>query len=63
MYPKEYEEIKKIIRTRKDDVEERLDKFQKSLKKELAKNGITKFRTDYRVKSFYSLYKKLQKYK
>lgn len=63
VYPKEFEEINKIIKSRKDDVEAELDKFQKDLKKELAKNGITKFRTDYRVKSFYSLYKKLQKYK
>ncbi len=63
VYPKEYEEIKKIIKTRKDEIEEKLDRFQKSLKKELAKNGITKFHTDYRVKSYYSLYKKLQKYK
>lgn len=62
VYPKEFEEITKIIRTRKDDVEAKLDKFQKSLKKELAKNGVTNFRTDYRVKSLYSLYKKLQKY-
>lgn len=63
VYPKEFEEITKIIKSKKDDVEAELDKFQKDLKKELAKNGITKFRTDYRVKSFYSLYKKLQKYK
>jgi GTP pyrophosphokinase len=30
-----------------------------SLKKELAKNGLTKFHSDYRIKSLYSLYKKL----
>ncbi len=63
VYPKEYEEIKKIMKKKKDEVETHLDKFQKSLKKELAKNGITDFKMDYRVKSLYSLYKKLQKYK
>lgn len=63
VYPKEYEEIKKILKKKKVEVEEHLDKFQKSLKKELAKNGITDFKMDFRVKSLYSLYKKLQKYK
>jgi GTP diphosphokinase / guanosine-3',5'-bis(diphosphate) 3'-diphosphatase len=62
VYPKEYENITKIIKERRKDVEERLDKFLKSLKKELAQNGVTKFKTDYRVKGLYSLYKKLQKY-
>lgn len=63
VYPKEYEEIKKILNVKKNEVEKHLDKFQKSLKKELAKNDITDFKIDYRVKSLYSLYKKLQKYK
>ncbi len=63
VYPKEYEEIKKIIKKKKDEVEKHLDNFEKSLKKELAKNGVTEFRMDHRVKSLYSLYKKLQKYK
>jgi GTP pyrophosphokinase len=40
-----------------------LDNFEKSLKKELAKNNITDFKMDHRVKSMYSLYKKLVKYK
>lgn len=63
IYPKEYEEIRKIMKKKKAEVEEHLDKFQKSIKKELAKNGITDFHIDYRVKSLYSLYKKLVKYK
>ncbi|TSC70412.1 MAG: GTP pyrophosphokinase [Parcubacteria group bacterium Gr01-1014_46] len=63
VYPKEHEEIKKILKKKKDEVEKHLDNFEKSLKKELAKNGITEFRMDHRVKSMYSLYKKLQKYK
>ena len=63
VYPKEHEEIKKILRKKKEIVENHLDKFQKSLKKELAKNESTNFHIDYRVKSLYSLYKKLEKYK
>ncbi len=62
-YPKEFEEIKKILKKKRDEVEEHLDNFEKSLKKELAKNEITEFRMDHRVKSMYSLYKKLEKYK
>ncbi len=62
-YPEKYAEALKIMKIKKVEVESRLDKFQKSLKKELAANGITDFRTDHRVKSIYSLYKKLQKYK
>ncbi len=63
VYPKEFEEIKKILKKKKDEVEEHLDRFEKSLKKELAKNGVTEFKMDHRVKSMYSLYKKLEKYK
>lgn len=63
VYPKEFEEIKKILKKKKEEVEEHLDKFEKSLKKELAKNSITDFKMDHRVKSMYSLYKKLEKYK
>jgi GTP pyrophosphokinase len=63
VYPKEFEEIKKILKKKKDEVEKHLDNFEKSLKKELAKNNITDFKMDHRVKSMYSLYKKLVKYK
>ncbi|MFZ2621313.1 MAG: HD domain-containing protein [Minisyncoccia bacterium] len=63
VYPKEALEIKNILKLKKDEVEKELDKFQKALKKELAKNNVTNFHMDYRVKSLYSLYKKLEKYK
>ncbi len=63
VYPEEYQKIKNILHIKRDETEKHLDKFQKSLKKELAKNGILDFKIDYRVKSLYSLYKKLQKYK
>ncbi len=63
VYPEEFENIKKIMKLKKEEVEDRLDKFQKSLKKELAKNDTTDFKMDFRVKGTYSLYKKLQKYR
>ena len=63
VYPEEYENIKKILKGKKKEVEEHLEKFEKSLKKELAKGSMTDFKMDFRVKSLYSLYKKLKKYK
>lgn len=63
VYPADFEEIKKILKNKKEEVEKHLEDFEKSLKKELAKNGITDFQMDHRVKSLYSLYKKIQKYK
>jgi len=62
IYPEESEKIKKLFNIKKNEQEEHLDKFQKSLKKELAKNEITNFKMDHRVKSIYSLYKKLKRY-
>ena len=47
------------MQDREEEQEEHLEKFEKSIKKELAKNNITKFRIDHRVKGLYSLYKKL----
>lgn len=63
VYPEEAERIRKLLKKKKKEQEVHLDRFQKSIRKELAKNGFTDFRIDYRVKSLYSLYKKLQKYK
>ena len=61
VYPKEYKEVSSLLKTKLSESEESLQKFQKSLKKELAMNGIIHFRTDYRVKGLYSLYKKLKR--
>ncbi len=61
VYPKEFEETNKLLKIKLDESEESLQKFQKSLKKELAKNNILHFQTDYRVKGLYSLYKKLKR--
>jgi RelA/SpoT family (p)ppGpp synthetase len=61
VYPEESEKVKKLLKLKLHESEESLQKFQKSLKKELAKNNIVNFRTDYRVKGLYSLYKKLKR--
>ena len=63
VYPKEYEEMKKVLKIKEKEVENHLNKFEKSLKKDLAKGDVTKFHIDHRVKSLYSLYRKLKKYK
>ncbi len=59
VYPKEYEEIKNISKQKSEEDFRKLEKFQKSIKKVLAKNGITDFTIDYRIKTLYSLYHKL----
>ncbi len=58
-YPKEHEEVKHLLTERTKVTMKRLEAMQKTLRKELGKNGITKFRTDYRVKGIYSLWRKL----
>ncbi|MDO8492339.1 MAG: RelA/SpoT family protein [bacterium] len=63
VYPEEYKKVKKIIKDTVKDAEERLTKFVNNIKKELAKVGERNFRTDYRVKGLYSLYKKLERKK
>lgn len=58
-----FDEISSIFKKSYDDKMERLEKFRKSVMKELAKAGFVDFRSDYRVKGLYSLYKKYLKYK
>src|SRR3989344_236692 len=59
VYPAEAKRLKELTRERYDKNLEGLEKFLKSVKKALAKEGITKDRTEYRVKGLYSLHKKL----
>ncbi len=59
VYPKEYEKTKSLLKQKRKEDYQKLDKFQKSIRKALAKNGITTFVLDYRIKTFYSLYNKL----
>ncbi|MES2213699.1 MAG: HD domain-containing protein [Patescibacteria group bacterium] len=59
--PKEYAEVANLVKQRQGAEIEALEKFTKTLKKELAKNEVTNFKTEYRLKGLYSLYKKLQR--
>jgi guanosine-3',5'-bis(diphosphate) 3'-pyrophosphohydrolase len=60
---KGFDEISSIFKKSYDEKLENLEKFRKSVMKELAKNGFTNFSSDYRVKGLYSLNKKYLKYK
>ena len=62
VYPKEFEAMKKILKERHLDRSEGLEKFSHSVKKALAKEGLTKIKTEYRIKGLYSLYKKYLRY-
>ncbi len=57
--PQRFKEIQKLLKARGKEQEEHLEKFEKSIKKELAKNNIVNFRIDHRVKGLYSLHRKL----
>ena len=61
-YPKEFKKVQEILKERnaKED-EDRLEKAEKTLKRELADAGIRAFRTEARVKGMYSLFRKLQR--
>jgi GTP pyrophosphokinase len=61
VYPEDYEKVKDLLKIKLGESEDSLQKFQKSLKKDLAQNNIVNFKTDYRVKGLYSLYKKLKR--
>jgi len=61
-YPAEYEKTKNLLKTRQEKSILELEKFTKSLKKALAAENIIHFKTDYRQKGIYSLYKKLKKF-
>lgn len=61
VYPKEYEEVKALLKQTSRGIEHRLDKIHKSLKKEFAKHDIRDFRTEHRIKGLYSLFRKLER--
>lgn len=61
VFPQEYAHIMKELRYQRVADRESLEKFSRSVKKELAKEGITNVKTEYRIKGFYSLYKKYLK--
>jgi GTP diphosphokinase / guanosine-3',5'-bis(diphosphate) 3'-diphosphatase len=58
VYPEAYGEMSRMLSERHEDRTGSMEKFSRSVKKTLAKEGIVHARTEYRVKGLYSLYKK-----
>lgn len=58
VYPEEYKEIKKLFDQQRKDKEEKLNKFHRSIVKEMTKHKIDLVKVNYRVKGLYSLYLK-----
>lgn len=59
--PKECEKVKKLLKQKSHENLRHLEKFHKSVKRELGREGIADIETGYRVKGLYSLYRKLQR--
>jgi len=60
-YPEEYAEAQKLLTEKSKETQGRLEEMTRTLKKELAKNEITQFETDFRVKGLWSLWQKLKR--
>lgn len=61
-YPKEYEEVKKLLIDKKDVKEKYLIEVKNKLEEKIKEAKIKNYKIDYRQKHLYSLWKKLQKY-
>ncbi|MGB3988803.1 MAG: HD domain-containing protein [Minisyncoccales bacterium] len=61
VYPNEYKKTKELSRARAKEDQQRLERFQRAVKKTLAKKGMTDFNVDYRLKTLYSLFRKLER--
>jgi len=59
--PEKTDEIKRLVKQKNKENITNLQKFHKSLLKGLAAEGITNIHSDYRLKSLYSLFKKLER--
>lgn len=64
VYPEEYKQVKELLGQRQKIDQKYLKKVHRSLQKELAKHGVQSnlIETVHRVKSLYSLHKKLKKH-
>lgn len=60
-YPKEYAQVEKIIREKKDLFEKNFSAVQKELEKEFDKNKIKVIEINYQIKQKYRLWKRLTK--
>ena len=60
--PTSYEKTVNLLKKKEKESMPELNKFIKTVKKALAAENITHFKTDYRQKGIYSLYRKLQRH-
>lgn len=60
-YPDEFASTKKLLSEKTKETSERLEKMARTLRRELAKEGLTKFSIDARVKGLWSLFQKLKR--
>jgi len=60
-YPEEFVEAEKLLTERSKETQARLENMIKDLRKALAKDEVTAFQTDYRVKGLWSLWQKLKR--
>ncbi len=61
VYPKEYKKVEEIMKEESKDSIISLKKIDRSIKKRLAKEGITNIQTFSRIKGMYSLFRKLER--
>ena len=61
VYPKEYKEVKELMKLKSAETLPKLEKFMRSVKIALAEGGMINIKTDYRQKGLYSLSKKIIK--
>lgn len=61
IHPDEYEHIQELITEHSSIRHNDLESVSRELKKAIAAHGIRNFRTEYRIKGLYSLYKKLER--
>lgn len=61
VYPDEFKLTKKLLKEKDRETQENLQKTVNNVKKELAKAGFRNFKTDFRIKGLYSLFKKLER--
>ncbi|MFA7285417.1 MAG: RelA/SpoT family protein [Candidatus Paceibacterota bacterium] len=61
-YPKEYKKVNDLLEERKEEYEDHLQKIKTELENDLKENNINFEEISYRVKTKYSLWKKLERY-
>lgn len=61
VYPTEFKRVEELVRPYMKNIDERMDKIRKTLQKKLAESHGNKFKTHYRIKGMYSLFRKLER--